>query len=170
MEDLERALEHFGVRGMKWGQRKRRDGGGSGSEPTDVIIKSRPGKGVEVSGGKNHMPSEDAKRAAGYQQKARASTIHSLSNEELKTLVTRMQLESNYAKAAAANAPKKGKGKAFIEGYLLNEGKAVVNRQKGPGFQIVEAMIKMAKMHRRKKAQKAASTAAKVLTGVVVNR
>lgn len=100
MDTVNDFLEHFGVKGMKWGVRKDRSGS---SGPHAVITTSRPGKKVTAKGGGGRLPHEDAKVAAALAQKARASTTHSLSNEELKLLLTRLDLESRYVKL---NPPK----------------------------------------------------------------
>lgn len=100
-------LEHFGVRGMKWGHRKDKGNSAVSSiEDTKISIKTAPGK-IEVSGGRGRMPSDDAVQAAAYRQIVKASSTHALTNKELQALVTRINLEQNYAKATA---PSKGGG------------------------------------------------------------
>lgn len=87
---LENDISHYGVKGMQWGVRKDNSG------PTGVALKTKPGKRVKATGGKFEAPSEDAKDAATKKQIARKSTPDALSNQDLKKLVERMQLESNY--------------------------------------------------------------------------
>lgn len=87
-------LEHYGVKGMKWGVRKR------DKTPTAVVLKERPGKRVKAKGGKYQPPSEDAKVAATYKQQAKRSSTDSLSNKELQALVNRMNLEEQYNRLA----------------------------------------------------------------------
>lgn len=100
-------LEHFGIRGMKWGHRKDKGNSAVSSiEDTKLSIKTAPGK-IEVSGGRGRMPSDDAVQAAAYRQIVKASSTHALTNKELQSLVTRINLEQNYAKATA---PSKGGG------------------------------------------------------------
>lgn len=96
-ETVDDVLAHYGVKGMRWGVRKR--SGGSGPvEKTPVIVKVKPGVGIRTSGGKGHDVSEDAVKAAVARQKARKSGPHTLSNQEMRLLVDRMNLESQYAK------------------------------------------------------------------------
>jgi hypothetical protein len=105
-------LEHFGVRGMKWGHRK--DKGNSsvgGVEDTALKIKTSPGK-IEVSGGRGRMPHDDAVQAAAYRQIVKASSTHALSNKELQALVNRINLEQNYARAVAPTTGSNPKAKA----------------------------------------------------------
>lgn len=83
-------LEHYGKKGMKWGVRKR------DTTPTDVAVQTKPGKLVKAKGGKFQAPSEDAIRAAMIRQRAKKSSIDSLSNKELQELVNRMNLEQQF--------------------------------------------------------------------------
>jgi hypothetical protein len=81
-------LEHYGIRGMKWGQRK--DKGGSSSSPPE-----------------HHAVSEDAKTAKVLGAKVKAGGTKALSNKELRALVDRMNLEQNFAKVNTPAAKKK---------------------------------------------------------------
>jgi hypothetical protein len=66
VEDIDEYIEHFGVKGMRWGVRKR-DGGGVRS-------------------------SSEARKAA----QARSKPIHALTNKQLKAATERMNLEQNF--------------------------------------------------------------------------
>ncbi len=105
---VEKVLAHFGVKGMKWGVRKDRSSG-----PQPITTHSKPGQKVTSKGGGGRSPHEDAKRAVALAQKAKKSTTHSLSNEELKDLLTRLDLEGRYAKL---NPPKK-----TVKGFILEQ-------------------------------------------------
>lgn len=87
---LDEFLEHYGVKGMKWGVRRR----SPGSSPIEVATPA--GKRVQTRGGSGQKASEDAVRAAVARQKARKSTVDSLSNRELQDLVQRLNLEQQY--------------------------------------------------------------------------
>lgn len=90
-------LEHYGVKGMKWGVRKR------DKNPVDVSVKTRPGKKVKTKGGENYTPSEDAIRAATLRRVAKKSTTDSLSNKELQEAIARMNLEQQYSRLASSD-------------------------------------------------------------------
>lgn len=117
----EDALEHFGVRGMKWGVRRNRESGG-GSAP-------RRGKSVSV----------DAARFDKTRKKVKTRGVSSLSNAELKALNERINLEQNYARLTAgtsggAKAKKvAGFGGKVAADILLNVGKqqasSILNQQ-----------------------------------------
>lgn len=80
-------LSHWGVKGMKWGQRKRDSGDGGG-----------------VS--KKEDDSEDFTRTADIAVKAKAGGIRTLSNKELQDLVTRINLEQNFNRINTPEAKK----------------------------------------------------------------
>ena len=168
---------HYGVKGMRWGVRKRRSEESSApSEPQSVSIKQDPKtKRLQTAGGGGHKPSDDALTAVAIRQKAKASGAVSLSNKEMETLVKRLNLEANYAKAMAANAPPKSKGKQMLENIVKGEMDAAFKGKKGPLANFLGVMVKgggeaYVKNKAKKKASKGAATVAtKVLVGRVVN-
>lgn len=88
-------LEHFGVKGMKWGVRK----GGGGS----------PG-------------SSDHQRATAARSKAKSGGgTKALTNDELRDLVNRMQLEQQFSRLQPASARRKAA--KFAAEVLVNVGK-----------------------------------------------
>lgn len=93
MDDVDDILEHFGIKGMKWGVRKK-----AGSGEVQVITTS---KGLKTTGGEGHGASNDAMTAAIAKQKARKSGIQSLDSKEMQALVNRMNLEQQYSKLNA---------------------------------------------------------------------
>lgn len=92
-------LEHFGVKGMKWGVRKKE---------SRVSVATGPGGRIRTTGGHNRPPSSDAVKAARLRQKSKKSSVKSLSNEELATLLKRMNLERQYKDLQGDNAFRKG--------------------------------------------------------------
>jgi hypothetical protein len=118
MATEETVLQHFGVKGMKWGVRKRRSSGPTG--PTRVVLKTPPGKGVSTTGGDRHPAHRDAKIAAVAAQKAKKSGTASLSDKELKLLLNRLDMEQKYRKA---NPPKGAKV------FIANQLKAFGNQE-----------------------------------------
>lgn len=115
----EDVLEHFGIPGMKWGRRKSR------SSVT-------PSSGKKVI--REDTRSADHKRANEIKKKK----VSEMSNEELKALNTRLQLEKQYKDLAKTDI---SPGKKFVTDLLINSGKQTINRyvQKG-----AEAAIKKA--------------------------
>ena len=108
-ENVENFLEHFGIKGMKWGVRK---------DPVDVTVDSRrPGRRVKASGGQNQPAHEDAIRSAAVRQRAKASTLDSVSTKDLQELVNRMNLEQQYSKLSAN---KTSPGRKIVNEILTN--------------------------------------------------
>lgn len=103
-----------GVKGMRWGVRKDRS-------PVDATVaQPRAGGRVVAKGGQNQPASEDAKKAASTAQKAKASTVDSLSNQELQDLVRRMNLEAQYTQLSAN---RQSAGAKFLKKLFSDAGK-----------------------------------------------
>lgn len=139
-ETLDATLAHYGIPGMKWGQRKRRGPTVEvPSGPQPVTVRQNRKGNLETTGGRGHNPSEDAVKAVGLRQKAHASGTHSLSNQELSTLVTRMNLESNYQKAIIAG--KVPKQKNLLDKFIEGEKNMLISGKKPKTAKLVEAII-----------------------------
>lgn len=112
MTTVDDVLAHFGVKGMKWGVRKR---------SSAVTVTTRPGGRIKTTGGHDRPASTDAVKAARLGQRAKKSSPKSLSNEELRALINRMNLEQQYNNLRPRGpADKAGK---FISDVLLGVGK-----------------------------------------------
>jgi hypothetical protein len=132
MDTVEEVLAHYGVKGMRWGIRRRRrsESGGDGAsttplgvskstvgstKATPVLLKAVPGKPVKVKGGDRQETTADALRSAALKQKARKSGPQALTNEEMRFLVDRLGLEKRLSEVA----PKyKTKGQKFVQDFL----------------------------------------------------
>lgn len=90
-------LQHFGIKGMKWG-RRRADSNGDG----------RVDGAAKVPGA-----SEDFTSATAAKTKAKTFGTHTLSNKELQEVVTRENLMRQYAQL---NPREKSKGEKVVEG------------------------------------------------------
>lgn len=95
-------LEHHGIKGQRWGVRRRR---GANGELVPVTTQTnRSGQITKTSGGQNHPTHEDARRALTSRQVAASSGTHALSTQELRTLVNRMNLEQQYAQLSSSKS------------------------------------------------------------------
>lgn len=108
MPTLDEVLAHHGIKGMRWGVRR------------------RTGSDGRVSGGSSHETSSDAARATDYHTRARSSGTHTLSNQELRHLTDRMTLEMRYSEMTAKQAPK---SKLKTGGKFAGEFVAQVGKQ-----------------------------------------
>jgi hypothetical protein len=115
-------LMHYGVKGMKWGVRKAT--AVSATTATDVGVIKRQTK-VTTTGGESHPAHEDAIKAAIQQQKFKKSGAAALSNQELRDLSTRIQLEEQVKSLTTK------KGKKFAQRELESAGRQHLQRGLG---------------------------------------
>ena len=116
-------LEHFGVKGMRWGVRRSR---AELDEPSPEAAKARSSREIV--------------------KKNRGST-DPLSNAELDQLIKRLQLEQQYRRLDEPNnAVFKREGKKFISDILKNAGKQQATALVGLGMAgAVKILIDQAK-------------------------
>ena len=126
-EDYE--LFHYGVKGMKWGVQK--SGGGV---RTSRLERKLAEKADEA---KTHSP--DHKKA----QKLRRKPLETMSNDDIKTLNKRLELETNYARLMESTR-KKGtleKGLEFALGVNKKTDR-VANAYNSPTASLVKKAFK----------------------------
>jgi 2'-5' RNA ligase len=118
-------LAHYGVKGMHWGVRK-----SSRSEPPAAVpahamshVPSRTGAKtkIEVKGGENHPAHPDAIKVAEARAKLSKSGTAALSNQELRDVANRLQLESQVKQMHASG------GKKFVTSLLKTQGQQELN-------------------------------------------
>jgi hypothetical protein len=127
MTTIDDVLENFGIKGMRWGVRRSRGADGrvsSGPEP--VTLKTNQyGQVKKATGGKRFPASDDAKQAITLARAAKSSGTQALSNDELRTVVNRMQLEQQYSQLTTKQ---RSAGKAFAAEILKDVGKEETKR------------------------------------------
>lgn len=144
MSEIDDILEHYGVRGMKWGVRRfqnRNDG------PAEATRSPKNPSKIVTSKGKKIPASDDAVNAAKSLRVAKKSGTSALSNDELKTLVTRMNLEQQYRDLNSKANPdawarmEKGSKKAKTLRNASTPAQEIYNFAKSPAGLAVGAML-----------------------------
>jgi 2'-5' RNA ligase len=140
---------HYGVKGMKWGQRKDRNEPGllekrramveaknRDSRPAvtprvqDSIGSSKRKKtSLSSKGGEDHPASEDAIKVAEAERKLKKSGVHALSNKELQEVATRLNLENQVAQLHGKRP--KSLGKKFVDSLLGDRGEKKKKKKGG---------------------------------------
>lgn len=112
--DVTDFLEHYGVKGMKWGVRKDGKTGG-----TRAALKER------FTPKEKRPPSEDATTAASIRSKTNRRDVSPLTNKELQTAITRMNLEKQYSQLVP---PTPGsKAQKFAADFVATQAKQTLN-------------------------------------------
>lgn len=114
-EDYE--LAHYGIKGMKWGIRRKTNSDGL------VVKGSSPEKEY----------SSDASTAKDSGEKARSKGVQSLSNNELRALNDRLNLEQNYSRLTSSGS---------TENSAVKKGAAVYGVMK-KGIEITNDVLRM---------------------------
>jgi 2'-5' RNA ligase len=109
-------LEHFGIKGMHWGFRKGPPVAVAPTAKSRVPFGSRRKTKIDVEGGENHPAHVDAVKVAEAKIKLKKSGAAALSNQELREVANRMQLENQVALLTSH------KGKRFVSRQLEIEG------------------------------------------------
>jgi hypothetical protein len=88
-EAIGNILSHHGVKGMKWGVRRKATVG-----PHEVVVRDTRKK-IKTSGGEGHPAHPSAVSARTTGQIAKKSGVKALSDEQLNAYAKRIQLEQN---------------------------------------------------------------------------
>jgi hypothetical protein len=115
-------LAHVGVKGMRWGVRRKATVG-----PQEVIVRDSrvPGsKRLVTKGGGGHSPTKEAIGAREIGQVGKKSGLHTLSDQQLQQYAKRIQLEQNVARLQYTQ---KSRGARFVDSVLGRQGSQLAN-------------------------------------------
>jgi hypothetical protein len=122
METFMSDLQHYGVKGMRWGVRRNPDRstgtpgvirGHKSSDGTPMVIRKKTNEG--------HPEAPDSLRAREFKNRAKKFGPSALNNDELQALVQRMNLEKQYSQLQPPTAGKKTQ--KFVADFLISAGK-----------------------------------------------
>ncbi len=111
-EDETDVIFHYGVPGMKWGVRKDRSSGGSKKRKkksggiSGIIRKAKRAKAAKEAE-KQEREEATTRVKIKREKKTEASSIHNVTDEELRKMVQRMSLEKQFNTLAAERGKKK---------------------------------------------------------------
>jgi len=117
MTQQKEEIKHYGIPGMKWGVRKAREFGRARRDHFKRSVKQKYGVDLDNP----RRPSSDHTVSRGLKKKK----LKELSNEELKTLTTRLQLERNYKDLTKRQT---SAGERFVGDVLKESGKQIATK------------------------------------------
>lgn len=117
-EVVDDVLSHVGVKGMRWGVRRKATVG-----PQEVIIRDNRKK-IKTSGGEGHPAHPEAIRARAIGQVGKKSGLKSLSDQDLQNYARRLQLEQNVKRL---NYQESSVGKRFLLSAIGRGGNQAVD-------------------------------------------
>jgi 2'-5' RNA ligase len=136
-DPVEKVLMHYGVKGMRWGVRRRRSRGAD-------VLKDVKGRKISVDKDGHHVNSkgerlsDDAVKARTLGKRARTNP-DTLDNNELQALVKRMNLEQQYGNMVGKKPKKLDRGHKFVKEALSigNTGNQAIQFVNSPAGKLI---------------------------------
>lgn len=121
-EEFVDSLIHYGIKGMRWGQRKAPPPPVAPRAVSKVPHGAKRKTKIETEGGENQPASEDAIKVAQAKAKLQKSGPAALSNKELQEVAQRIELEQRVKRAVQPA------GRKFVTNLLRNQGNQGANQ------------------------------------------
>jgi hypothetical protein len=137
-DDVQTVIAHYGVKGMKWGVRKNEARLLPGAS-TSMKVGRAAGNAVARRRKKpssSEPSSEDFSRATNLHSRAKSHGTRVLSNQEMRKVIERMNLEKQYSELTV------GEGRAGSSKFRKEGGKFVGGILKNVGGQIASEVLK----------------------------
>ena len=107
-------LMHYGVKGMKWGVRRKR----YLSKARSKVRKFK----------RDRVKKKEEQKAKKTAEQTKRKPVSEMSDEELNAAIKRMQLERQYTQLHAENHPSSDRGKKFVTNVLEKSGEQLVTQ------------------------------------------
>lgn len=125
-EMVEAVLEHAGVKGMRWGVRKRSSKGSvkitSSTSGKSAEIKINPKK-TTVDASSGTISTSSKREAKSISSQIKKNKVKMMSDDELKTRINRLKLEQEYKKLTVAQ---RSPGQKLVREILAETGKSAL--------------------------------------------
>ena len=135
-EALNSFLEHYGVRGMKWGVRRDNPSGSSSGGKGGTVSKSSSDKKpslVKPSGGSSSSPSKTKSATPTVQKSPAAKSPKKMTDQELQAAINRLNMEKQYKQLTSAPVVKTAQNNSRVKKLILDVGHDAV-KQAGTKF------------------------------------
>ena len=119
---IDHFLAHHGVKGMRWGVRRDRSAGGGGSAGSGSKKKSGGSTSAAKPSSNTTSKAKEAVTTLRTKKPTHSQVAKAMSDEELKSLLSRMQMEKQYAQLMSER--EQASQTAFTK-FATNNGKAL---------------------------------------------
>lgn len=123
-------LAHHGIKGMKWGVRR-------SPEQLGHVPKKKPKFSIKIKNGEKPKKQAEVKSKEPSEKK---KSVKDMSDEEIRNVINRIELERKYA---SLTAPQQSKGKKIVKEILAKSATNVATKYTTKAMEsVVESLLK----------------------------